>query len=600
MMYEPLDAMVNRVPPAEPPFEPAHGGLLAAPPASSAERLWSALDRNPVWTLTSLVVLYLAIACGQGATKLLWSDELITLAIARQGSLAAIWRALAAGADPNPPLTHWLTLQSICAFGEGALVVRLPAILCVLLAIVSLWAILRRWVSPGYAAAGVLTFMATRGFDYAYDARSYAPLMGFSMASLAFWLASCDDADSDAAVSRAWPRLGALAAMVAAIALGLSSNYYGVLALFPIALGEAFRAVRRFPGVNPAAGRVRFAAGVRSFQPGVWLALPVAALPLLAFLPLIRHNIAEFAPHAWNRPRAGMIVASYLELVEGIFWPVFALALYAAWKLWRDFAIPATTSCAPSFQHSLPKAGVPPEHPRDAAHQSPLQPHEAAALAVLILYPILGFSVALGGGGMISPRCVVPVCCGFGIAAALLARRVFAASPRAGVLLLTGLLVWVVARESACAFVLARQRTAFLTLRDQVALQPSTQPIVVADSLFVLPLAHYSSDEVRARIIFPIDFDDIHAREPDDSGEQNLWAGRNGLFPIRVVAYDRSLFAGRDLILIARPTGWLSQRLVSDGFRLSQPAPNLDWQRLGGVFTPLAHEDTRLQMITDH
>jgi hypothetical protein len=558
-MDEPLDAMVNQAPPISSSIgRSVHEKIIdssstLASAQASAERVWAAVNRNPRRVFSALIALYLAIACGQGASKLLWCDELITLAIARQGSLAAIWRALAAGADPNPPLSHWLVLQSTRTLGDSALAVRLPVILCVLLAIVSLWIILRRWVSPGYAAVGVLAFMATRGFDYAYDARSYAPLMGFAMASLALWLASCDAVGSHPA----WRQFATLASMALALALGLSSNYYGVLAFFPIALGEAVLTLRT--------RRLRF---------GVWIAMTLAALPLLAFLPLIRHNIAEFTPHAWNRPQAGMIVDSYLELVEGVFWPVLGLGLFAAWRCWRR----------PTRRTEQPRPSL----------GSTLKPHEIAALSVLIFYPVLGLLIASAGAGMVSPRCVVPVCCGFGIAAALLASRIFGASSRAGIIALSIALVWVVARESACAFILSQQRAAFFALRDEVARQPSSQSIVVGDSLFVLPLAHYSAPDVRARIVFPIDFDAIHRFEPDDSGEQNLWAGRAGLFPIRIVAYDTALFAGQDIALIARPTGWLAQSLTRDGFNLGQTDDNPAWQDLGGVFTPLAHEDTRL------
>jgi len=510
--------------------------------------------------LLGLAGFYLAIACAQAATKLLWTDELITLAVARQGSSAAIWRALAAGADPNPPLMHWLVLHATRSFGQSALAVRLPAILCVLLALVCQWTILRRWVAPGFAAAGCLAFMATRGFDYSYDARSYAPLMGFAMASLACWLTACDHQESP----RDWPpqnlpRLAALAGMAAALALGLSSNYYGVLAFLPIAAGEAVRIAR-----------------MRRIEPGTWLAMVAAALPLLAFRPLIRHNLAEFGPHAWNRPQAGMIVSSYLELVEGVFWPVLGLALYAVWKARRARAPqPAAT-----YPGSAPSA--------------PPRPYESAALLVLLLYPILGYLIALGGHGMISPRCVAPVCCGFGMAAALLGARLFAASPRAGLILLCCALVWVTARESACAFVLAQQRSAFFALRDAIAARPASQPILVADSLFVLPLAHYASEPVRARIVFPIDVAAIHALEADDSGEQNLWAGRGGLFPFPIVPYDSTLLSSPSFTVIARPNGWLAQSLTRDGFQLSAAAREQPWDQLGGIFTPMAHPETRI------
>ena len=104
----------------------------------------------------------------------------------------------------------------------------------------------------------------------------------------------------------------------------------------------------------------------------------------------------------------------------------------------------------------------------------------------------------------------------------------------------------------------------------------------------------YSSDEVRARIVFPIDFDAIHRYEPDDSLEQNLWAGRKGIFPVRVVAYNPSLFAEPEFTVIARDNGWLARCLAADGFRLDDSAPDSAWQQLGGVFTPMAHDGTGL------
>jgi Dolichyl-phosphate-mannose-protein mannosyltransferase len=559
-MEEPSGAIVTHV--SASPHRRRRSKSYGAPDSvkskpSLTRRIWSAINRNSGRVFAALVCLYFIIACGQAATKLLWGDELITLAIARQGSFRGIWRALALGTDPNPPLMHWMVMASTNIFGQSAFAVRLPAILCVLLAIVSLWIILRRWLSPGYAAVGVLAFMATRGFDYAYDARSYAPLMGFAMASLAFWLAACDNADA----RRGWPRMLSLAGMAAALALGLSSNYYGVLAFFPIAAGEAVRTFR-----------------VRRIEPGAWIAMTVAALPLLAYLPLIHHNIAEFAPYAWNRPQIGMVVDSYIELVEGIFWPVLGFALYFTWR--RFIQSPAIP---------LPAA---------SRTKPPVQTHEVVALITLTLYPVLGFCIATGGAGMVSPRCVAPVCCGFGIATALLARRILGGRGQAGVLLLAIALLWVVTRESVCAVLLTQQRSAFLLLRDQVARESGDRPIVVTDSLFALPLAHYSPQGMRARMVFPIDFAAIHRTEADDSGEQNLWAGRGGIFPIRIVAYDPAIIAVPELMVISRHHGWLPELLTRDGFTLSAEGLTwpqaYTWQRLGGVFTPLAHEQTRI------
>jgi len=93
--------------------------------------------------------------------------------------------------------------------------------------------------------------------------------------------------------------------------------------------------------------------------------------------------------------------------------------------------------------------------------------------------------------------------------------------------------------------------------------------------------------------VFPIDFDAIHSYEPDDSGEQNLWAGRFAIFPIRIAAYSPAL-ASPEATVIGRPDGWLAHNLTRDGLRLSEAPPEPAWQDLGGIFTPLAHENTQI------
>ena len=69
-----------------------------------------------------------------------------------------------------------------------------------------------------------------------------------------------------------------------------------------------------------------------------------------------------------------MVALSYFELVEGIFWPTLALALYAVLRRNRPKPVP----------NAIP---IP----------------EATAIAVLLLYPILGYATAVCGAGIISP-----------------------------------------------------------------------------------------------------------------------------------------------------------------------------------------------------
>jgi hypothetical protein len=493
-----------------------------------------------------IAVLFLCVTLVQSYFKLLWGDEFVTFWIGQQRSFAGIWRALEAGADPNPPLMHILNWWSTRQFGTGPVAVRLPSILAMALALVCLWLFLRRRIAPVYAAAGCLALMATRGFDYAYDARSYSLLMGFAMAALLLWSRSVE--------AQGLRRAALLAGMVLALAAGLSSNYYGVLAFFPILAGE-----RR---VKVAVGR---------FRVEVWVAMLAAALPMLAYVKLVRLNLAEFGPHAWNKPRLSMISDSYLVIVEGILWPVLALFVYTQLRY---------------------RLGT-----RIQVRERPFPAWERGAVGALIFYPVFAFFIALSSSGMVSPRCAIPVCLGIAIwGAALLSR---CASRRVALGVVAFLCVWVLAREAACGYMLLRQRHAFFHLRDAVerAAAPG-EPVVVGDSLVVMPLYWYGSAALRQQVVFPIDFEAIHRSETEDSGEQNLWGGRDGVFPIPIAAPAELLQEPRERVLIAPPNGWLARDMQARGYELREQPVAFPWARLGGVFTPMVHERTQVLLAT--
>jgi hypothetical protein len=490
-----------------------------------------------------IALLFLWVTLAQAYVKLLWGDEFVTFWIGQQRSFAGIWRALSAGADPNPPLMHVLDWWSTGLFGTSSVAIRLPSIAAMALALVCLWIFLRRRIAPVYAAAGCLALMTTRGFDYAYDARSYSLLMGFAMAALLLWSRSVE--------AQGWRRQAYLTGMALALAAGLSSNYYGMLAFFPMLAGEL-----RY---NEQGGRRRI---------GVWVALLAASLPLLAYRKLIRLNVSEFAPHAWNKPRLSMLPESYLVLVEGLLWPVLGLLIYTLLR----------------FRTTRIQVG-----------DKPFPYWERGAAGCLIIYPVLAYLIALSGAGMVSPRCAVPVCLGFAIwGAALLSRCV---SRRTATGVVAFLCVWVVAREAACGVVLLHQRHAFQRLRDAVERTAAPgEPVVVGDSLAVMPLYWYGSAALRQQIVFPIDFDAIHRGEADDSGEQNLWGGRNGVFPVPIAKPSQLLREPQERVLLAPPNGWLALDMQARGYQLNEQPLTFPMDRLGGVFTPMAHEQTRIML----
>ena len=216
---------------------------------------------------------------------------------------------------------------------------------------------------------------------------------------------------------------------------------------------------------------------------------------------------------------------------------------------------------------------------------------------MLIACPVIAFLIAVGGAGMVSSRCAAPVCFGVAILGTMLLARY--ASRRAAAQVVAVLVVWVLVREAACGYVLVHQRNAFLHLVTTVERTAGPgEAVVVGDSLVVMPLYWYGSAELRRAIVFPVDFDAIHRSEVDDSGERNLWSGRDGVFPVPIDAPDKVLRDTEEEIVIAPQDGWLARAMRSRGDELREAPVDVRWDRLGGVFTPLAHEGTRMQLAT--
>jgi hypothetical protein len=180
--------------------------------------------------------------------------------------------------------------------------------------------------------------------------------------------------------------------------------------------------------------------------------------------------------------------------------------------------------------------------------------------------------------------------------AALLART---ASRRVAMGVVALLFVGVLAREAASGYILLHQRHAFFHLRDVIERTAAPgEPVVVGDLLLVLPLYGYGSPALRQQLICPIDFEAMHRSEGDDSGEQALWGGRNGVFPVPIAPPSTLLREPQERVLVASPNGWLARDLQVRGYELQEVSADIRWDRLGGVFTPLAQEQTRILLAT--
>src|SRR5262249_42181003 len=117
--------------------------------------------------------------------KPLWHDETFTHYLARLHTPSELWSALRTGADLNPPLYHVLAQVSQALFGENPTALRLPSILGFWVMCVCLFRSVGRWCPPVTAWSALLWPLLTGAYEYAYEARPYGLLLGWT--GLAFW-----------------------------------------------------------------------------------------------------------------------------------------------------------------------------------------------------------------------------------------------------------------------------------------------------------------------------------------------------------------------------------------------------------------------------
>jgi len=546
------------------------------------------LDANPVRSFAVLTTLYFLVVCVQSSFKLLWLDEFITLHLARLNSLHDLWHALSVGADPNPPVTYMLVHWCRQLFGDHEWAYRLPAMIGCWVGLASLFAFLKRRVCGSWAIFGCLVWMAMAAFDYSFESRSYGIFYGLAMFAFLCWTIAIETSRTSSMRWIAW------AGMVLALAGGISTNYFSVLAFLPPAIGELARTAMHASGGRPPTPiafrknrRDWLSLALGAIDLRVWIGFAVAASPLLLFRPLIARSIAQFAPYAWNKVSLDQVFDSYTEMVEIILFPILALLVVGGIVFFgKERVRAACRQCRnkllPSWIESIfiPYRG-----------RTPLAPYEAAGVFVFMAYPFCGYIIASIRGGMLSPRFVIPVSYGFAIAATVVARYLFRNLRGAPVVLLCIACAWFLSREAVVWYWYKQQKESFYRIidkfQDAQALVPAGSPIVIADPLLALTFQHYAPSKLASRVVFPVDFPAIRYFRHDDSPEENLWAGRNVLYTIPIVPLAEFQHSSGTYMIVASKSNWLLEDLRKHRYSFERLPVDTQAIDLGG-FTPLA------------
>ena len=215
--------------------------------------------------------------------------------------------------------------------------------------------------------------LVTIAYGYAYEARPYGLVLGFSSLALLCWQGAAEGP------RRMWWLIG----LAVSGAASVSSHYYAIFLLVPLGVGEIVRSLTR-----------------RRIDFPIWIALGCALLPLLLFLPFLQ-QARTYSHHFWAQPKWGMIPGFYYFLLMPTIGPIIATLI--ASSLW-----PAGES-----------SHRPPSPP--ASQQPPC--YEIAAALGFIAIPAIAVIVAKLVTGAFTHRYALSAVIGFSILCAIAVHR---------------------------------------------------------------------------------------------------------------------------------------------------------------------------------
>lgn len=491
--------------------------------AASAEAIAGACERRAPWLLSLFSALYLIVVGVIAARKQLENDELFTLNIARLPSLADVWAALLTGAEQLPPLFYVLTRASLSAFGENSLALRLPAIVGFWVMSLCLFAFVSKRAPALYGLVAMLFVWATGAYYYAFEARPYGLVLGFSGLALVCWQSLAEGN------RRAMPLIGLALSLAAAI----SCHYYAALALLPFACGEAARAI--------SGRRADFA---------VWAALAASLAPLPFLIPLI-NSARSYSKGFWSQPYWHDIPDFFYFMLASAALPLTAMLILAA----LYFAV---------FQVNGREAE---DTPRFG-----LFSHEVAAAVGFLAIPFVAVAMAMFVTGAFTHRYALPATFGLGILVPFGFHRALRGQKALTLLLALCLAAGFARRggmtlQESAKRVQSREGVIKMLQVDRAG----NLPIVCSDPHLFLILSHYAPPELRSRLAYLADPDASLRYLGHNSLERGMLDLLKPWFRLNVQAYRPYLDSRSPFLLLGEPQyflNWALQDLASSGAHL--------------------------------
>jgi hypothetical protein len=405
--------------------------------------------------LVGLMLYVLVRSLFAAAGKSFWYDEVLTLAVASQGSWKGIVAALHAPIDGQPPLGYIVEGFASRLIRNQQIAYRLPPIVAFLSTVTCVFIYVKERGKEMVAVLCAALLLLTSVFQtYSVEARPYSIVV----ACFAFALVCYQRLPSTV-----WTWLFA-----ATLALGQSFHYYAVLAMVPFGLAEAVVSLKS-----------------RKVRAGVWCALCFGVLPLVLEWKILAIDRDFYGPHFWAH-------YSFTDLPR-----MYGEFFLEPSSFGGGIVVLSLVAIGWSYIGPLTKAERQVEATPEGLSQTVL-------LSGFILLPLIAYLTTRVMHSGLTTRYVLPTVIGFVLTFGLLLSR---ASGKAVVLSAVFVLSCVGVHEiHFWRFVVrdirgVKSRGAMVQEFISSAGHPEL-PIVVPDVFAYLPLAHYSSAGLKDRLAF--------------------------------------------------------------------------------------------------
>lgn len=486
----------------------------------------AAAEREWPWLLAACTAALLAGTILLDFKRPFWNDELFTFYISRQPTLHDVWRTLLTGAEQVPPSFFAIVRSFTSVLGENKVGYRLPETLGFVVMSVSAFFFVRRRTSTYFGLVAFMFPSLTAAYYYAYEARAYGVVMGFSGLAVIFWQA--------AAEGRHRPL--SLIGLMLSLACAVSCHYYAILIFFPFVVSEIVRLL-----------------GSKRADIAMYSAIAAAVFPFVLFLPLIR-AASGYSSKFWAKPQWSMVFSFYENLLSPAGLALLLIALLAGLSVW--------------LHSTLKRESQPGPH---------IPAHELALAAGFTLIPLIAIVSAKFMTGAFTARYATYSVFGLSIllawSLAWVGRRSYLLGSAAVAVCVSCWLVMAVRQYRQFQADAAGEVQTFNFLESQ---GPGT-PVVIASPHLFFVLSHKAAIEGRGHFTYLADVPLAVQYTETDTVERGLLVLRD-LAPIDVQDFHHFAATHRRFLVYGFPDpyGWVLQETIRTGRPVSVRARNGD------------------------